>query len=208
MNPPSCGLVFSMLVKFVIFNRGMSDRTTGTIWREHFLMTDGCVVFYTPRSTNIAGWKIHHLKMYFLLEKVNFHCYLCLPEGRFIDCHYKRYGPCFLIKHIPCGVFRISPIRRTVSFTKKVLLLPWSWKVQKDVRNKVAGWYGALACTTFLFFVILSSGTWNVVFVVLLKSPDVDAHVFRVAGPWLQKENWRFAIGKQRFHNWKFKKKH
>ena len=73
--------------------------------------------------------------------------------------------------------------------------------------NMVAGWYGALACTTVLFFVILSSGTWNVVFVVLLKSPDVDAHVFRVAGPWLQEENWRFAMGKRWFHNWKSKKK-
>ena len=79
---------------------------------------------------------------------------------------------------------------------------------QQTTTNKVAGWYGAVACTTFLFFVILSSGTWNVVFVVLLKSPDVDAHVFRVAGPWLQEENWRFAIGKRWFHNWKSSKKH
>ncbi len=26
-------------------------------------------------------WKIHHLKIYFLLEKVNFHCYVSLLEG-------------------------------------------------------------------------------------------------------------------------------
>ena len=32
---------------------------------------------------NIAGWKIHHLKMYFLLEKVNFHCHVSLLEGMF-----------------------------------------------------------------------------------------------------------------------------
>ena len=79
-------------------------------------------------------------------------------------------------------------------------------KWQSPCKNKVAGWYGALACTTFLFFVSLSSGTWNLVFVVLLKSPDVDAHVFRVAGPWLQEENWRFAIEKRWFHNWSLKK--
>ena len=73
--------------------------------------------------------------------------------------------------------------------------------------NMVAGWYGALACTTFLFFVILSSGTWNALFVVLLKSPDVDAHEFRVAGPWLQEEIWCFAIAKRWFQNWNCKKK-
>ena len=28
-------------------------------------------------------WKIHHLKMYFLLEKVNFHCHVSLLEGTY-----------------------------------------------------------------------------------------------------------------------------
>ena len=37
--------------------------------------------FYTPGSTNIAGWKMDPLKMYFLLEMVIFHCYVSLPEG-------------------------------------------------------------------------------------------------------------------------------
>ena len=74
-------------------------------------------------------------------------------------------------------------------------------------KNKVAGWYGALACTTFLFFVILSSGTWNALFVVLLKSPDVNAHEFRVAGPWLQEEIWCFALAKRWFQKWNCKKK-
>ena len=42
---------------------------------------------------------------------------------------------------------------------------------------------------------------------VLLKSPDVDAHEFRVAGPWLQEEIWCFAIAKRWFQNWNCKKK-
>ena len=34
----------------------------------------------TLRQTNIAGWEIHHLKMYLLLKMVVFHCYVSLPE--------------------------------------------------------------------------------------------------------------------------------
>ena len=29
-----------------------------------------------PQKTNIAGWEIHHLKMYLLLQMVVFHCYV------------------------------------------------------------------------------------------------------------------------------------
>ena len=37
--------------------------------------------FYTPGSSNIAGWKMDPLKMYFLLNMGIFHCYVRLPEG-------------------------------------------------------------------------------------------------------------------------------
>ena len=30
-------------------------------------------------------WKIHHLKMYFLFKMGIFHCYVCLPEGNFLE---------------------------------------------------------------------------------------------------------------------------
>ena len=36
---------------------------------------------YTLGSTNMAGWKMDHLKMYFLLKMVIFHCYVSLLEG-------------------------------------------------------------------------------------------------------------------------------
>ncbi len=59
-------------------------------------------------------------------------------------------------------------------------------KTDQLQKNKVAGWYGALARTTMFFFVILSLGSWNVIFVGLLKNHDFSAHQFYVPGPWLQ----------------------
>ena len=47
----------------------------------------------TLRQTNIAMEKIMHLKMYFLLEQVNFHCYVSLLEGIYvIFCLARRMG--------------------------------------------------------------------------------------------------------------------
>ena len=35
-------------------------------------------------QSNIAGWKMDPLKMYFLLNMVIFHCYISLPEGNML----------------------------------------------------------------------------------------------------------------------------
>ena len=109
--------------------------------------------------------------------------------------------------HFGISLFRETPISTTSECISKIPgsrhnRNPWSSTAKQGSRLI------RRPCVYHVsFFVILSSGTWNVVFVVLLKSPDVDAHVFRVAGPWLQGENWRFAIGKRWFHNWKSIKK-
>ena len=47
-------------------------------------MIKGCSITsetHTLPETNIAGWKMHPLKMYFLFKMVIFHCYVRLPKG-------------------------------------------------------------------------------------------------------------------------------
>ena len=46
-----------------------------------------------PSGKLTYQWKIHHLKMYFLLEKVNVHCHVSLLEGTLYNGSYTRGFP-------------------------------------------------------------------------------------------------------------------
>ena len=47
-----------------------------------FLETFNLWPIYTPGSSNIGGWKMDLLRMYFLSKIGIFHCYVSLPEGK------------------------------------------------------------------------------------------------------------------------------
>ena len=48
-----------------------------------FVMAESAAIAIPQKTRTLTKqWKIHHLKTYLLLEKVDFHCYLSLPEGK------------------------------------------------------------------------------------------------------------------------------
>ena len=57
----------------VVFNHQTVSKCLSCLEHGH--------VTYTSGSTNIASWKMDHMKMYFLLKMGIFHCNVSLPEG-------------------------------------------------------------------------------------------------------------------------------
>ena len=192
-----------------IQHRKVSTQHLST-WEKHYL-THGFIHGNFPSSTMgfppPLGSPSWHLGVIFTIHFEMAQLNLIIHWKDFIFLLFMRLSADQLA--LQGKVMKIDPNSRSQSSTSSTTsTYQFSLPSKKHMNNKVAGWYGALACTTFLFFVILSSGTWNVLFVVLLKSPDVDAHEFRVAGPWLQEEIWCFATAKRWFQNWNCKKKH